>query len=64
MKGKIEIEYRLDIAKGNLSYCNNALKHETSQTKLINQNLIKMLERQIVEINEEIKILNWILENK
>jgi len=64
MKTVHEMEGKLRVAKDNLSYFNEGLRVEMNNTKLRNSNLIKSLERQIIETNEEIKTLNWILENK
>jgi len=64
MKTIHEIEGKLRIAKDNLSYFNEGLRVEMNNTKLRNSNLVESLERQIIETNEEIKTLNWILEIK
>jgi predicted extracellular nuclease len=64
MKTIHEIEGKLRVAKDNLNYFNEGLRVEMNNTKLRNSNLVESLERQIIETNEEIRTLNWILENK
>ena len=61
MKTVNEIVFKLRVAKDNLRYFNEGLRVEMTNTKLRNENLVRSLERQIIEVNQEIKTLSWIL---
>ncbi len=61
MKTQAEIEGMLIVANDNLLYLRRCIRREMVNKKHQNPNLIKSLERQIIEVGQEIKTLNLIL---